>query len=98
MTTAQATIERAPQHPDKRYIAVELFQGEEGDVNCRTVAMRTARKQHTCFGTEGRNNHQILPGDRYRHERALIDGDFWGEYRMCIPCLDKHIAEYEGDE
>ncbi len=24
-------------------------------------------------------------------ERALVDGSFWGEYRMCLPCLDRYI-------
>ena len=38
----------------------------------------------------------IKPGERYRHERALIDGDFWGNYRMCLTCCDKWLDEHNG--
>ena len=86
------------KHSDERYIAVDLFQGEEATLTCRTVEMKTARKPHVCFGAEGKADHQIQPGERYRFEKARVDGDFWGQYHMCVPCLDKHIAEYEGDE
>jgi len=96
--TTQAPAEPTQKHSNERYIDVALFEGEEAQITCRTVAIRTARKAHVCFGNESRSDHQIQPGDRYRHERALVDGDHWGEYRMCLPCLDKHIAEYEGDE
>lgn len=88
------------KHPDERYVNVDLFPFEEAEIRCRTVKMRNARSSHVCFGGQGdgKDNHLIKPGQRYREERALVDGDFWGRYCMCIPCLDKHIAVYEDGE
>ena len=82
---------------DDMYISLDMFQGDESDVKCRTVKMRMARKKHVCFGNGISHGHMIDIGQRYRHERALIDGSFWGEYRICIPCLDEHIKLFYGE-
>mgnify|MGYP003346889291 CR=1 FL=1 len=37
------------------------------------------------------------PGERARYEKALIDGSFWGRYYVCLPCMDKWLAEVLGD-
>ena len=81
---------------DEDRLSFDLFQGEEATTEMRRVAIRTARKQHRCFLSEmaGREPHDISPGERYRHEKALIDGDFWGEYRCCLACVDAEIAQY----
>lgn len=85
---------------DEQRLEYDQFDGEEGEIKCRTVKIRTARKEHGCFFGAGNygDGHTIKPGDRYRHERALIDGDFWGQYRLCLTCLDKWIAEMDGDD
>jgi len=85
---------------DEDRLEYSLFQGEEGDIRLHTKNMRTAAKEHPCFGGLGwpGDGHTIKKGDRYRHDRALVDGDFWGEYRICTQCLDKWIAELNGDE
>lgn len=78
---------------DDDYVAVDPFAGDESDVRCRSVRIRRARARHTCYGLAGDMDHTIEPGQRYRHERALVDGT-WGEFRMCFPCLDAFL---EGD-
>lgn len=85
---------------DAEYIAHDPFSGDDATITCRTVGIRTARKEHACFGGQGQygDGHTIKPGDRYREEKALVDGDYWGRYRLCLACLDKWISELEGDE
>ena len=87
-------------HTDADYLAFDPFEGDEADIKLRTVRIRTARKEYPCFGGDALPNgdaHTIKPGDRYRHERALIDGDFFGNYRMCLACCDKWLDELKGD-
>jgi hypothetical protein len=84
-------------YADADYIAADPFFGDEAERACQTVAIRTARKEHTCFSLDGKQDHTIKPGERYRHERALIDGSFWGQYRICLACMDKHLND-EADE
>jgi hypothetical protein len=38
--------------------------------------------------------HEIEIGDAARFEKALVDGDYFGRYYMCIPCLEKELDEY----
>ena len=87
-------------HTDEQRLEYDLFFGEEGETSFRTAKIRTAKKEHSCFGGAGayQDGHTIKPGERYRHEKALIDGDFWGQYRICLACLDKWIAEMDGDD
>lgn len=84
---------------DEQRLEYDLFVGAEGEISCRTVKIRTAKKEHSCSGGAGayQDGHTIKPGERYRHEKALIDGDFWGQYRICFDCLDKEITELHGD-
>jgi hypothetical protein len=74
------------------YLAVDLFQGDESELACRTVKMVTTRKDHQCSEQDHREAHIIPAGQRARHERALVDGDFWGSYYTCTACLDRFIA------
>ena len=84
--------------PDSEYLEYDPFFGEEGKITCRTKTLRSARKEYACFGApDSGDGHTIKPGDRYRYETALVDGDFWGTYRICLPCIDKWIRELEGD-
>ncbi|MEO8297100.1 MAG: hypothetical protein ABI574_04755 [Burkholderiales bacterium] len=55
------------------------------------MTLRQARKNHLCFGLGGKQDHGIQAGDHYRHERAFVDGSFWGEYRICLGCMDDLI-------
>lgn len=80
------------------------FDPCEGDcdvhITCRNVGLRKARKQYACFmGADPRHGdqHTIEPGERYRYETALIDGDHWGTYRVCMSCMDKWLSEVIGD-
>lgn len=86
------------RHTDKDYISADPFSGDESDLQCRTIAIRTARKRHQCHTITGIQDHTIEPGDRYRHERALVDGSFWGEYRICLKCMDELLADLHGDD
>lgn len=86
------------KHTDSEYLNYDPFLGDEAELACRTVGIRTARKEHACFGLSGKQDHTINPGERYRHERALVDGSFWGEYRICLTCMDKFIAGEEIEE
>lgn len=85
------------KHTDASYINADPFFGDESALTCRTVAIRTARKGHPCFSIDGKRDHEIRPGDRYRFESALVDGDFWGSYRICLPCMDRLIGDEDGD-
>jgi hypothetical protein len=81
---------------DADYLSYDPFGGDEADLKCRTVAIRTARKQHPCFRLDGTPDHAIEPGQRYRHERALVDGSFWGNYRICLGCMNRWLTEVRG--
>jgi hypothetical protein len=85
-------------HSDQEYIEFDLFAGDEGELTLNKVSIRTARKEHACINFLECAPHVITPGQRYRYERALVDGDFWGEWKMCLDCMDKWIGELEGEE
>ncbi|ABM37590.1 hypothetical protein [Polaromonas naphthalenivorans] len=87
---------------DADYLAVDLFQGDESELTCRSVKMVTTRKEHPCHAFADSASCTIPAGARARHERARVDGSFWGSYYSCLPCLDRTIAgdfedEDEGD-
>jgi hypothetical protein len=42
--------------------------------------------------------YALKPGDRYRYEQALIDSDYWGRYRVCLPCIDKFLRDFRGED
>jgi hypothetical protein len=86
------------KHDDATYIATDPFFGDEAELTCRTVTIRTAAKEHTCFTLDGNKDHVIAKGERYRHERARVDGSFWGEYRLCLDCIDRHINDGADDD
>ena len=91
-----SNLRQAAQHPDSTYINTDPFFGDESELTCRTVAIRKARKAHRCFSIDGKQDHEIKPGERYRFEQARVDGSFWGSYRICLACMDKLIAGFEG--
>jgi hypothetical protein len=79
--------------PERDYLAYDPFDGDrDGDVRCRTVKLARARKEHPCFSPPGQE-HTIKPGELYRYETALIDGDYWGKYRVCIRCMDEWLTD-----
>jgi hypothetical protein len=86
------------QHPDTAYLGMDPFSGDESELTCRTIKIRTARKTHLCYSIDGRQDHEIKPGDRYRFEQARVDGSFWGSYRICLVCMDRLIGDLEDDE
>lgn len=84
-------------HTDSEYINTDPFFGDESELSCRTIAIKTARKDHLCYGLQGEMDHGIRTGTRYRYEKALIDGDFWGEFRICLCCMDEFMGS-DGDD
>jgi hypothetical protein len=86
------------QRSDEEYIGTDPFFGDESDLTCRNVTIRTARKAHVCYGLGGRRDHSIQPGERYRFERARVDDSFWGEYKICLRCMAKFIDDDFGDD
>lgn len=80
------------QNTDATYLAADPFFGDEAELSCRSVSIRTARKHHKCTALNGQQDCNIQPGQRYRHERALVDGECWGEYRICLICMDTFIS------
>jgi hypothetical protein len=86
------------KYTDSEYINTDPFFGDEGELTCRTVSIKKARKKHTCFSIDGKQDHEILPGERYRFEKARVDNSFWGSYRICLKCMDRFIEDLEGDE
>ena len=81
------------KHSDQTYINFEPFPGDESDISVQTIKIRTARKQHVCYSLDGKMDHTIEPGQRYRFEKALIDRSYWGEYKICLKCIDDYIDE-----
>jgi len=73
------------------YLLQDPFQGDESELTCRTVTLRKARKNHLCYGLDGKQEHGIQAGDYYRYERARVDGTFWGEYKICLACMNAFI-------
>lgn len=77
----------------KTYLQYDPFSGDESVLTCRTLKIVKARKEHTCFSLDGKQDHTINVGDYYRYEKALVDGDFFGTYRLCLKCIDKFLNE-----
>lgn len=86
---------RSLKFSEADYIQFDPCEGDEGQVNCRTVRLVRARTSHACFlgAAPFADQHLIQAGDVYRSERALIDGDYWGTYKVCVPCMDKYLTE-----
>ncbi len=87
-------------HSDADYIRFDPFEGDEAEIKCRSVRLVKVRKPQSCFfGMEPLHGdqHVIRPGERARYEKALIDGSFWGRYYVCLPCMDKWLADVLGD-
>lgn len=85
--------------PTEDYIRFDPCAGEDGDIRLRRIKLVRARKEHVCFlagGTYG-DGHSIKPGDTYRDEVALVDSDYWGHYRVCVPCMDKFLSDVHGE-
>ena len=86
------------QHSDAEYIRVDVCGPSDGEITLRTVRIVKARKAHKCFGAiMDRPEHLIQPGERYRREKALVDSDYWGVYRTCLPCLDRELEDLKDD-
>lgn len=88
------------KYTEKDYINFDPFAGDDGEVTLSKVKIVKARKEHNCFyglGSFG-NGHKIQKGDTYRYQKALIDGDFFGEYRLCLTCMNKYLDEMYCDE
>jgi hypothetical protein len=84
-------------YTEQDYIDFDLFFGEEANITCRTVKLVKVRKPHPCFFGANGDGHSIGQGIYARHEKALVDGDYWGSYYLCIPCMDREIADLRGD-
>lgn len=85
-------------HTDAEYLSVDLFQGDEADLKCRSVKMVTTRKEHECCAYVTSAPCIIPAGSRARHERARVDASFWGSYYACTMCLDRTIEGEVSDE
>lgn len=86
-------------YTEQDYLSHDLFFGEEANITCRTVKIVKTRKAHPCFfGGGNGDGHSIAPGDIARHEKALVDSDYWGSYYVCIPCINRDIANLRGDK
>lgn len=87
------------KYTNEEYINCDLFEGERDvDIRCRTVKIVKVRKEQICHISrhDGSEGHPVKKGELARCEKALIDGDFWGSYYCCIPCLDKELDEENG--
>lgn len=81
---------------ERDYLAYDPFGDGDRDVDIRmrTVRLVRARNEYPCFAGQADGlAHTIKPGDVYRSETALIDGDYWGKYRVCVACMDKWLTE-----
>ena len=79
--------------PERDYLVCDPFDGErDTGIRCQQTTLRRARQRYTCWGLLGEQDHEIQPGDLYRHEKGFADGR-WGCYRLCIGCMDKWLTE-----
>lgn len=79
--------------PERDYLVWDPFDGErDTGIRCQQTTLRRARQRYTCFGLLVEQDHEIQPGDLYRHEKGFADGR-WGCYRLCIGCMDKWLTE-----
>ncbi len=83
------------KHSDDDYLRFDPFEGDRDvDIRMRTVKLVRVRKSHRCQLSIGTDKaHDIAIGELARHERAFVDGDFWGGYYVCIPCMDRFLDE-----
>jgi hypothetical protein len=81
--------------PESEYVAYDPFDGDDASITCRTVKLVEVRKEHACFMGAGPNGdkHVIARGALARFEKALVDSDFWGTSYVCVPCMDKWLAD-----
>ncbi len=79
---------------DEDYLDYDHLAGEDGEVTLRKAKIVTARKEHDCMALSG-EPHKIKAGQRYRYERALVDGDTFMEYKICLNCIDKELGDEE---
>lgn len=80
---------------DAKYLKYDPFDGDRDvDVRMRTVSIVRARKEHDCWVgmCPTKKQHKINVGERCRHERALVDGE-WCGYYVCLPCIDSWLKE-----
>lgn len=86
----------AGKYTDDQYKRFDQFEGDRDvNVKCRTVAIVKVRKEHVCSESlaPGHEPHTIKVGERARYESALVDGDYWGRYYICLPCIDRWFKE-----
>lgn len=79
------------KHPDHLYLQ-DPFSADDSEVACKRVKLVKGRKQYSCFTLgDGTPPHIIEAGELHRYESALIDSDYWGQYRVCLNCMNKFI-------
>lgn len=86
------------KYTEEDYLSLDPFQGDEAELSCCTVKIKKARKQHKCYSLTGSQDHFIEKGETYRYEKALVDRSFFGEYRMCLKCLDEWLDDLYSEE
>lgn len=91
-----STPEKNPgAFPDWVYLSHDFLGPHDGSVKLRRVKMVKARSSHFCDEGAGAygDSHKIKPGERYRLETALVDGDYFGKYKTCISCMDRILRD-----
>lgn len=84
------------KHREYEYLGLDPFFGDESELSLHTKRIIKVRKEHPCYiGVLDRNEHVIQKGEHVVFEKALVDGDFFGRYYMCLKCLDKELDMYE---
>lgn len=88
------------KYKDWEYLSLDLFAGDESELTLHTKKLVKTRKSHPCYyGVLDKTEHQINAGEVAVFEKALVDGEFFGRYYMCIACMDKELdQEGEDDE
>lgn len=80
------------KHPEREYLRYDPFEGDRDvDIRCRTVKLVKTRKPQKCMDPYSHTMHEIPVGTVARYEQALVDGDFWGRYYVCVECMDKWL-------
>ncbi len=82
------------QYTREEYLSFDPFGDERDvDIRCKTRRIVKARKKHLCMSPDKCASGTIEPGELYVKESAIVD-DIWGNFGVCIPCMDRMIKYY----
>ena len=63
---------------------------------CATIRI-CSTKENSLMSSQNKPTEEKIK-EYLSYEKALVDGDFFGTYRLCLNCIDKFMKEEDEDE